>query len=181
LLLFRQDFEIVALRGNVDTRLRKLEAGECEALVLAKAGLDRLGLSSRITEVLSPEVMVPAVGQGALGVEFLEARQDEFRFLDGLVDMETMLALEAERALLAELQGGCRLPLGGWARCDRGTMTVDACVLSAGGAESLRRSGKGVCHSPAEAAALGGRVAQELLAAGADRLLRLAGRSVGQA
>jgi hydroxymethylbilane synthase len=181
LLLFRQDFEIVALRGNVDTRLRKLAAGECEALVLAKAGLDRLGLSSRITEVLSPEIMLPAVGQGALGVEFFEARKDEFRLLDGLVDTETMLALEAERALLAELQGGCRLPLGGWARCDRGTMTVDACVLSAGGTESLRRSGKGVCASPAAAAALGGRVAKELLAAGADRLLRLAGRSVGQA
>ena len=181
LLLFRQDFEIVALRGNVDTRLRKLESGECEAIVLAKAGMDRLGLSSRLTEVLTPEIMLPAVGQGALGVEFSKTREDEFCFLDALVDLETMLALEAERALLDELQGGCRLPLGGWARCDQGTMTVDACVLSAGGTETIRRSGKGSCASPAEARSLGRRVAKELLAAGADRLLRLAGRSVGQA
>jgi hydroxymethylbilane synthase len=181
LLLFRPDFQIVALRGNVDTRLRKLESGECEAIVLAKAGMDRLGLSARITEILSPEIMLPAVGQGALGVEFCEPRKDEFSFLDGFVDKETMLAVEAERVLLGELQGGCRLPLGGWARFDRGIMTLDACVLSAQGTECMRRSGSGFCASSAEAESLGRQVARELLAAGADRLLRLAGRSVGQA
>lgn len=181
LLLFRPDFQIVELRGNVDTRLRKLESGDCEAVVLAKAGLDRLGLSSRIAEVLSPEIMLPAVGQGALGVEFLEPRKDEFSFLDGLMDKETMLAVEAERALLDALQGGCRLPLGGWARFDRGIMTLDACVLSAQGTECMRRSGSGICDSSAEAESLGRQVAKELLAAGADRLLRLAGRSVGHA
>jgi hydroxymethylbilane synthase len=181
LLLFRPDFQIVPLRGNVDTRLRKLESGECEAVVLAKAGMDRLGLSARITEILSPEIMLSAVGQGALGVEFSEPRKDEFSFLDGLVDKETTLAVEAERVLLGELQGGCRLPLGGWARFDRGIMTLDACVLSAQGTECLRRSGSGFCASSAEAESLGRRVAKELLAAGADRLLRLAGRTVGKA
>ena len=180
LRLFRTDFEIAELRGNVDTRLRKLSSGEYDAIVLAKAGIDRLGLSSRISEVISPEVMVPAVGQGALGVEFVASREGEFTFLDKLVDKDTMLAVTAERALLAELQGGCRLPLGAWARIASGTMLLDACVLSADGAESLRRRGERKCTSVMDAESLGQAVAGELLAAGADRLLRLAGRSVGQ-
>lgn len=180
LRLFRTDFKIAELRGNVDTRLRKLSSGEYDAIVLAKAGIDRLGLSSRISEVISPEVMVPAVGQGALGVEFVASREGEFTFLDKLVDKDTMLAVTAERALLAELQGGCRLPLGAWARFENGTMILDACVLSSDGAESMRRRGEKKCASASEAESLGRAVAEELLAAGADRLLRLAGRSVGQ-
>jgi hydroxymethylbilane synthase len=180
LRLFRPDFQIAELRGNVDTRLRKLASGEYDAIVLAKAGIDRLGLSSRITEVLSPDLVVPAVGQGALGVEFFEPREDEFRFLDQLVDKDTMRAVKAERALLAELQGGCRLPLGAWARFEGETMILDACVLSADGAESIRRRGENECSSASDAECLGRAVAGELLTAGADRLLRLAGRSVGQ-
>ena len=180
LRLFRADFHIAELRGNVDTRVRKLASGEYDAIVLAKAGIDRLGLSSRITEVLSPHVVVPAVGQGALGVEFLEPREGEFRFLDKLVDKDTMLTVKAERALLAELQGGCRLPLGAWARFESERMVLDACVLSADGAESIRRRGEKKCASASDAESLGRAVAEELLAAGADRLLRLAGRSVGQ-
>jgi hydroxymethylbilane synthase len=176
----RPDFQIAELRGNVDTRLRKVASGEYDAIVLAKAGIDRLGLSSRITEVLSPDIVVPAVGQGALGVELFEPREDEFRFLDKLIDKDTMLAVKAERALLAELQGGCRLPLGAWARFEGETMILDACVLSADGTESIRRRGEIKCASASDAESLGRAVASELLAAGADRLLRLAGRSVGQ-
>jgi hydroxymethylbilane synthase len=181
LRLFRPDFHIAELRGNVDTRLRKLASGEYDAIVLAKAGIERLGLASQITEVISPEIVVPAVGQGALGVEFFAPREDEFSFLDKLVDKDTMRAVNAERALLAELQGGCRLPLGAWARLDEGgAMILDACVLSSDGAESLRRRGERKCASASEAESLGRAVAEDLLAAGADRLLRLAGRSVGQ-
>ena len=180
LRLYRPDFQIAVLRGNVDTRLRKLSSGEYDAIVLAKAGLDRLGLSPNITEVLSPDVVVPAAGQGALGVEFFAPREDEFRFLDKLVDKDTMRAVKAERALLAELQGGCRLPLGAWARFEGQTMILDACVLSADGAESIRRRGEKKCASASDAESLGRAVAVELLAAGAERLLRLAGRSVGQ-
>jgi hydroxymethylbilane synthase len=180
LRLFRPDFQIAELRGNVDTRLRKVSSGEYDAIVLAKAGIDRLGLSERITEVISPEIVVPAVGQGALGVEFFTPRAEEFSFLDKLVHQDTMLAVHAERALLAELQGGCRLPLGAWARFENCTMILDACVLSSDGAESLRRRGENKCASAPEAESLGRAVAEELLAAGADRLLRLAGRSVGQ-
>jgi hydroxymethylbilane synthase len=181
LRLFRADFQIAELRGNVDTRLRKVAAGEYDAIVLAKAGIERLGLSSRITEVISPEVVLPAVGQGALGVEFLERRREEFKILDLLMDQDTMRAVKAERALLAEIQGGCRLPLGAWARMESGKMVLDARVLSEDGTECIRGHAEKDCNSAADAENLGRAVAAELLAAGADRLLRMTGRSVGQA
>ncbi len=177
----RPDFQITELRGNVDTRLRKVAAGEYDAIVLAKAGIDRLGQSSRITEVLSPETILPAVGQGALGVEFCEPRREEFKVLDLLMDQDTMRAVKAERALLAEVQGGCRLPLGAWARVENGAMILDARVLSEDGAECIRGRAEKVCNSAADAENLGRTVAAEMLAAGADRLLRMVGKSVGQA
>src|SRR5271154_2878512 len=180
LRLIRPDCEIIEIRGNVDTRLRKVANGDYDAIVLAKAGIVRLGYSSRITEVFSPERILPAVGQGALGVEFLVSRANDFRCLDSLVDADTKLAVSAERALLAEVQGGCRLPLGAWARIEMGEMVLDACVLSADGAESVRSRGKKSCATTREAESLGLEVAAELLGAGADRLLQLAGRSVGQ-
>ena len=178
---FRPDFQIIEIRGNVDTRLRKLSEGEYDAIVLAKAGIVRLGHSSRITEVLSPEVVLPAVGQGALGVEFLKSRKQESRCIGRLTDHDSMLAAKAERALLAAIQGGCRLPLGAWARMEAGEMILDACVLSTDGSESVRRRGKKICVTSSDAEFLGREVASELLGAGADRLLQLAGRSVGQA
>jgi hydroxymethylbilane synthase len=174
----RPDFEIVEMRGNVDTRLRKVEAGECEATVLAKAGLDRLGLSSRIREILPPEVMLPAVGQGVLCIEYFEPNWDNLRFLDGLVHRETMLAVRAERALLAKMQGGCRVPLGAWARFEGERLILDACVLSPDGAESIRGREAAACDSPADAMNLGDRVAAQLIKSGADRILRGVGRSV---
>jgi hydroxymethylbilane synthase len=178
---FRSDFQIIEIRGNVDTRLRKVSEGEYDAIVLARAGVVRLGHSARITEVLSPEVVLPAVGQGALAVEFLRSRDDELRFLDRLIDADTSRAVSAERALLAEVQGGCRLPVGAWARMEAGEMVLDACVLSTDGSESIRRRRKKICATDATAESLGREVAGELLAAGADRLLQLVGRSVGKA
>ena len=175
---FRSDFQIIEIRGNVDTRLRKLAEGEYDAVVLAKAGIVRLGHASRVTEVLSPEIVLPAVGQGALGVEFMASREKEFRLVDQLIDRNTMLAVKAERALLADIQGGCRLPLGAWARLEAGEMVIDACVLAADGTESIRRRRKKVCHNERDAETLGKEVAGELLGAGAERLLHLAGRSV---
>ena len=175
---FRADFQIIEIRGNVDTRLRKLAEGEYDAVVLAKAGIVRLGHASRVTEVLSPEIVLPAVGQGALGVEFMASREKEFRLVDQLIDRNTMLAVKAERALLADIQGGCRLPLGAWARLEAGEMVMDACVLAVDGTESIRRRRKKVCHNERDAETLGKEVAGELLGAGAERLLHLAGRSV---
>ncbi len=175
---FRPDFQIIEIRGNVDTRLRKVAEGEYDAVVLAKAGIVRLGHASRVAEVLSPEIVLPAVGQGALGVEFMASREKEFRLVDQLIDRNTMLAVNAERALLADIQGGCRLPLGAWARLEAGEMVIDACVLAADGTESIRRRRKKVCHNERDAETLGKEVAGELLGAGAERLLHLAGRSV---
>jgi hydroxymethylbilane synthase len=178
---FRADFQIIEIRGNVDTRLRKVSEGEYDAIVLAQAGIVRLGYSSHITEVLSPKVVLPAVGQGALALEFLKSRADEFRIIEHLVDTETSRAVISERALLAEVQGGCRLPVGAWARIEGGEMVLDACVLSSDGTESIRRRGKKICATDSEAELLGREVAGELLGAGADRLLQLVGRSVGKA
>jgi hydroxymethylbilane synthase len=174
---FRSDFEIVEVRGNVDTRLRKVSNGEVDAMVLAKAGLDRLNASDRITEILSPEIMLPAVGQGALGLEFLASRERELSFMNKLVDGPSALSVSAERTVLANLQGGCRLPLGAWGRFAGEELILDACVLSADGAESVRRSGSAACSSVNEAEALGHEVAKKLLDAGAGRILQLAGRS----
>jgi hydroxymethylbilane synthase len=180
LLAVRPDLSMAEIRGNVDTRLRKLDSGDYDAIILAKAGLDRLGLSARITEILPPEVVLSAVGQGALGIEFLASRRVELGFLSDLVDSETSRAVEAERAVLGEVQGGCRLPLGVWARFENGSrknlMRLDAYVLSMDGSESIRRSSAGECATERDAARIGKQLASELLEAGAERLLRMAGR-----
>jgi hydroxymethylbilane synthase len=173
---FRSDLDLFDLRGNVDTRLRKLDAGEYDAIMLAKAGLDRLGIADRISEVISPEILLPAVGQGALGIEIMASREKEFPFLDALNDRDTMTCVRAERALLAALEGGCQVPLGAWGRIECEQLVLDACVLSADGSEYLRRRATGEANDPE---ALGRSLAQDLLAAGAGRILRLAGRTVG--
>ena len=111
----RPDLVIVPLRGNVDTRLRKVDAGECDAIVLARAGLVRLGLEARATEVLSPDASLPAVGQGALGIE---ARLDDervFALLAPLVDVETSMCVAAERGVMVALEGDCKTPLAAFA------------------------------------------------------------------
>ena len=173
---YRPDLELRDLRGNVDTRLKKLERGDYDAIVLAKAGLDRLGWSHKITEAISTDVSLPAVGQGALGVE---ARADDREVLEVLARLdhaETRGAVTAERALLAELEGGCQVPLGAWARVEQGELILDACILSVDGTEYLRLRTTG---PPQNAEALGRELAQAMLAAGADKILRLAGRNVG--
>src|SRR4029077_4110221 len=112
----RPDLDVRDLRGNVDTRLRKVERGEYDAVVLAKAGLDRLGATHRISEILSPEVCLPAVGQGAIGVECRADDTEANDILENLNHPHTAPAIVAERTLLAALQGGCQVPLGAWAR-----------------------------------------------------------------
>lgn len=176
LLAFRRDWQVLDLRGNVDTRLGKLDAGEVDAIVLAKAGLERLGLAGRITQVLPPQAMLSAAGQGALAVEAREADRRACEILSRLDHADTRAATSAERALLGELEGGCQVPLGAWARVEDSAMVLDARVLAADGTESIHRQATGACDRPQE---LGRRLARELLEAGADRLLRLAGRSVG--
>ncbi len=172
----RPDLDLRDLRGNVDTRLRKVESGEYEAVMVAKAGLDRLGLSKRISEVLSPEVCMPAVGQGAIAVECRLKDTEAGDLLAPLDDAETRTAIIAERALLAALQGGCQVPLGAWARIERGELLLDACVCSVDGSQYVRQS---VSAPPDQAAQLGEHMARVLIEAGAQSILEEVSRQRG--
>jgi len=164
----RPDLDVRELRGNVDTRLRKVESGEYDAILLAKAGLNRLGWSGRISEVLPPEVCMPAVGQGALGVQ---ARLKDTEISDALApldDSETRQSIVAERSLLAALEGGCQVPLGAWARVERGELVLDAVVCSPDGTKLIRQRVTGL---PEQARELGLQVAQLLIDSGAREIL----------
>jgi hydroxymethylbilane synthase len=172
---YRSDLEMVDMRGNVDTRLAKLTQGDYDAIVLAKAGLDRLGKAEKITEILPPEICLPAAGQGAIGIES-RTREDEISGpVSKLNHRPSQVAVEAERAVLAGLESGCQVPIGAWARIESGSLVIDACVLSADGSESIRERRAGSCENAQE---LGHSLAAALLDRGADRLLRLAGRGV---
>jgi hydroxymethylbilane synthase len=164
------------LRGNVDTRIRKLESGEFDAIVLAMAGVTRLGASAKVTQVFDEDLMLPAVGQGALGIETRAGDAETICFVAALDDVETRACVTAERALLRELQGGCQVPLGAWGRIRGGELHLEAAVFSPTGSECVRMDEGG---SPDEADAVGVRLAQSMIEAEADKILRLAGRSVG--
>jgi hydroxymethylbilane synthase len=176
LLHIRPDLDIRDLRGNVDTRLRKVESGEYEAILLAKAGLDRLGVSQRIAEILSPEVCMPAVGQGAIAVECRLKDAETADILAPLDDAETRTAIIAERALLAALQGGCQVPLGAWARIERGELVLEACVCSVDGVQYVKQR---ATAPPEQAAALGEHMARLLIEAGAQSILQEVSRQRG--
>jgi hydroxymethylbilane synthase len=175
LLHHRPDLEIRELRGNIDTRMQRLATGDYDAIVLAKAGLDRLGWTGRITETLSTELSLPAVGQGALSIEARASDAEVCEVLSQLDHGETRSAIMAERALLAELEGGCQVPLGAWARLNAGGLVLDACVCSPDGVDYVRER---LFGSPEDPKKLGRDMAQKLLQAGAGRILRLVGRSV---
>jgi len=175
-LHIRPDLDFRDLRGNVDTRLRKVESGEYDAILLAKAGLDRLGVSQRIAEVLSPEVCMPAVGQGAIAVECRLKDTETADILAPLDDAETRTAIIAERALLAALQGGCQVPLGAWARIERDELLLEACVCSEDGVQYVKQR---ATAPPDQAAALGEHMARLLIEAGAQSILEEVSRQRG--
>jgi hydroxymethylbilane synthase len=172
----RPDLDVRDLRGNVDTRLRKVESGEYEAVMLAKAGLDRLGWSARITETLAPEVFLPAVGQGAIAVECRLKDTEAAEIVGGLDDAETRTAIIAERSLLAALHGGCQVPLGAWARIERGELVLEACVCSVDGLQYVKQR---ATSAPEKAAELGGQMANLLMEAGAQSILEEVSRQRG--
>ena len=172
----RPDLDVRDLRGNVDTRLRKVESGEYEAVVLAKAGLDRLGWTHRISDTLEPDICMPAVGQGAIAVECRLKDTEAAQVLGILDDAESRTAIIAERALLSTLQGGCQLPLGAWARLDRGDLVMEACVCSVDGAQYVKQR---ATAPPDQAVALGEQIARLLLDAGAQDILQEVSRQRG--
>ncbi|HUY35924.1 MAG TPA: hydroxymethylbilane synthase [Pirellulales bacterium] len=164
----RPDLRMEDVRGNVETRIRKLQDGLFDALVLAEAGLERLGLMGEITQRLAPSLMLPAVGQGALGLEARANDQHTLALLATLDDADTHRAVAAERAMLAALRGGCLAPVGGWARMAEGQLHLSGVVLSADGARRVFAERAG---SPDEPLALGEAVAAELFSQGAGELI----------
>lgn len=168
LLALRPDLQIFDLRGNVGTRLKKLETEGLDAVVLAVAGLKRLGLGARITQEIPADVCLPAVGQGALA---LEARADDEQtrtLLSCLHDMETAQATAAERAFLAAVEGGCQVPVGVYAACTCGRLRVRAVIASLDGQTVLKDEAEG---APQEATALGEALAGRILAAGGQEIM----------
>lgn len=165
----RPDLAMKDIRGNVDTRLRKLAEGGYDAIVLAEAGLRRLGLAEHITEVLPASIMLPAIGQGALG---LETRSDDATARDALEKLDhpaTHAAVLAERAMLAALEGGCLAPIASWGRLEGGTLKLSGRVLSADGVTRLEAADSA---DPADPEPLGRRVAEDLLTQGAAELIQ---------
>ncbi len=159
LLRDRGDLDIVPIRGNVDTRLNKLAAGEVDALVLALCGLERLGRAAAATEILTPERMLPAVGQGALAIECRADDSALRQLLAPLNDPESAACVTAERAMLAALDGSCRTPIAGLAAIDGDRLTLDALLLAPDGSAERRGRGTGLS---AEAAAIGNEVGERL-------------------
>ena len=164
LLHARPHLRMVEVRGNVDTRIEKLKRGDYDAIVLAKAGLDRLGLSANITQVLPIEICLPATGQGAIGIEARSDDGETLGILAAVNDAETRSGVEAERAALAGLEGGCQASIGAWGRVENGKLMLDVAVLSPDGAQ--KSSGL-----PEDAESIGARVAAKLRENGAAALL----------
>jgi hydroxymethylbilane synthase len=166
----RPDLTLLELRGNVPTRIERLKQGDYDSIVLAAAGLRRLGLQDHISELLPPDAFPPAVSQGVVGVACRAGDAETLRWLRPLDDQVARFATNAERALLRRLEGGCQVPLGALGTVTGGTLHLYAAVCSLDGTESLTARGE-IDSTPERAVALGQRVADELLAKGAGRLI----------
>ncbi len=171
LLHFRGDLAMADVRGNVETRLRKLREGDFDAVVLAEAGLTRLGLADQITQRLPAEIMLPAPGQGALGLETRAADASTRRLVVALDHPETHAAVLAERTMLLALEGGCLAPVAALGHVAEGRLTLIGRVLGSDGRQLLESTASA---PPSEAEPLGGQVAEALLSQGAAELIRAA-------
>ena len=173
----RPDLQVCPLRGNVDTRLRKLEEGVCDAIVLAAAGLRRLGRGELIRQAIATEIMCPAPGQGALGIEIRAGDRELRQAVQSLDDAEARNTTACERALLQTLGGGCQVPIGALATVIGGQLKLDAVVANPDGSSLFRESQTG--DDPQQ---LGRAVGEALLRRGADRILReVYGKAVPEA
>lgn len=168
LLAVRPDLQIADLRGNVDTRLRKLDEGQMDAIILAAAGLERLGHHDRIKEVIPGHLCLPAVGQGALAIECRSDDQEVRRMLAFLNDLPTKQATDAERAFLGLIEGGCQVPIGVHAEVENDEIKINAIIASLDGKTILRDT---VVGKAQEAALLGKQLGQKMLAEGGREIL----------
>ncbi|ENW08499.1 hydroxymethylbilane synthase [Acinetobacter beijerinckii] len=169
ILQLRPDLEIIDLRGNVGTRLSKLDDGLYDAIILASAGLKRLGLADRIRHSLDPVISLPAVGQGALGLECRENDHELLALIQPLQHQETSICVRAERAFNAYLEGGCQVPIAGYATLVNAQLKIEGRVGSVDGKTLLKEALEGPAD---EAEQLGEQLAQRLLAQGAGELLK---------
>ncbi|MBI1730275.1 hydroxymethylbilane synthase [Candidatus Acetothermia bacterium] len=168
LLAWRSDLQIIEIRGNVDTRLKKLEAGQYDAIIVAAAGLKRLGLTKQITESISPEILLPAVGQGALAVE-IRADDAQMKALVASINhAQTAREVKAEREFLAILGGGCRAPIAALAREKSGQMQLEGLVAQPTGHQIIRDKISGLAEQSKELAA---HLAEMLLQRGAKKII----------
>lgn len=177
LLCARPDLEMLDLRGNVNTRLRKLDEGEYDAIVLAVAGLKRLGFADRIRQVLPREMVLPAVGQGALAIETREDDKETRDMLAFLRDDDTICCTEAERSFLARVEGGCQVPVGVYATAEGDVLKVEAVIASLDGQRFYRGDVNGTRR---DAAKLGENLAEKLLDEGGAEILKELGLLVGE-
>ena len=168
LLAARPDLKIEGLRGNVDTRVRRLDGGDLDAILLACAGLIRLGLESRITERLDPKMFLPAVAQGVIGIECRGADSRTLRLVTVLESQDTRIVMDAERAFAHRLGGSCQSPIAAYARLEGGSLLLDGLVAEPDGSRLVRDSVSGSIDDPA---ALGRLLAERILDAGAGPLL----------
>ena len=177
LLGLRPDLEVVDNRGNLDTRIRKMEEGKFDAIILAAAGLRRLGWERRITQVLPEEVSLPAIGQGALGIEIRREDAETREAVSFLNDRDTSLAVRAERGFLKRLEGGCQVPIAAYGRTDGDAIFLQGMVGRPDGSEIVRGSARGTAADPE---ALGVKLAEQLLARGAKEILDEVYRAAGK-
>ncbi|CAK8721178.1 MAG: hydroxymethylbilane synthase [Candidatus Electronema aureum] len=168
LAALRPDLEIKDLRGNLDTRLKKLDEGVYDAIILAGAGLNRLGMQNRITALFSPEQMLPAIGQGALGIELREADSELLVGLQFLHHADTAAAVTAERAFLLRLEGGCQVPIGGFATVAGDTVNLTGLIAALDGKKVFKEQ---LAGPVAKATEIGKTLAEKLLAAGGKAVL----------
>lgn len=168
LLAYRPDLNIADIRGNLQTRKEKLDASDWDGMLLAKAGVIRLGWDSLIAQIIDTTIMLPAVGQGALAIEIRKNDQAVAEMIEPLNHHETRLATLSERSLLRHLEGGCQIPIGAYARVVNGNLILDAVVGSLDGKTIIRNS---ISGNTSDAEALGIQLAKELIGKGADKIL----------
>ena len=169
LLYFNKSLRIVDIRGNVDTRLKKMQEGYCTAMVMASAGLQRLGFQNEISEILDPLVMVPAVGQGAIALEIRDNDPEMASLIEGINHSETFIAIKAERVFLRSLEGGCQIPIGCFSQLNGGRYKISGFVSNLDGTEILKDSLEGEIEFAEKIALL---LAQRFLDKGAREIIQ---------
>lgn len=168
LLNYRPDLEVIPMRGNLETRLKKLETEGLDAIILAAAGLNRMGMADKITEIIPAEIMLPGGGQGAVGIESRSEDMSVMKIIFGLDDEDTHTAVNAERSFLTRLQGGCQVPIGVYATVQDETIHIRGLVGSLDGKTLLKVEKTGLTEAPE---LLGDDLALEILKMGADKIL----------